>query len=517
MDETRWERWGAASGFAAALFGAAATVFERGPLMATDAAPAVVNHLTSNRNPMLAQSMLFLAGAALYLWYLGSLRTFLARAEGGTGRLSAVTFGAGITWVGITMVAQAFQVGLAANPQAGAPAALIGTMNAVFTVGALPLTIMMAAIAVVSLRYRAFPAWLGWLAAVAAGSQFLLWLGPVTSAGPLAPNGWLSYALYPVFLIWLLPATVIMIRRAGGHTGVRLEPVVFWPAGSASDLGGRVPGRCYGSLLASGCAGVVAGRSAPREVRAGRFLCDTPRRLRDKRGGCGSIGGLCPPLARGPPMLPAVTLPAARYYGTPARPPPARRDGEQCSAASRGVSRELAEMRVLGMVVAAACILLAGCGGNATNTGPFGNGGSPTGECISVPLGGVISYGFVEFPNQGSSTAVISKVALDGAHGIRMLAAYIIPITGHDLYGVYSGYPPVAHRAPGVQWAHRQSADGARIPPRSKADIVNNILLVLKRTAARGTAVGVDVYYTEAGQQYHLRTNSTITLVKSCG
>ena len=173
-------------------------------------------------------------------------------------------------------------------------------------------------------------------------------------------------------------------------------------------------------------------------------------------------------------------------------------------------------MRVLAMLVAAACLLLAGCGGNAVNTGPFGNGGGQTGECASVPSGGVLSYGFVEFPNQGSSTAVITKIALDDAHGIQMVAAYILPITGHDLYGLYSGYPPAAHLLPGVQWARRQRADGARIPPRSKADLVNNILLVLKRTAAKGTARGVDVYYTEAGRQYHLRTNSTITLTKSC-
>ena len=37
---------------------------------------------------------------------------------------------------------------------------------------------------------------------------------------------------------------------------------------------------------------------------------------------------------------------------------------------------------------------------------------------------------------------------------------------------------------------------------------MSNILLVLRRTAAKGTARGVDVYYTEAGQQYHLLTNS---------
>jgi hypothetical protein len=53
MNETRWERWGAASGFAAALAGAAAIVFERGPLMATDPARTVVDHLTSQ--PQLAR------------------------------------------------------------------------------------------------------------------------------------------------------------------------------------------------------------------------------------------------------------------------------------------------------------------------------------------------------------------------------------------------------------------------------------------------------------------------------
>ena len=175
-------------------------------------------------------------------------------------------------------------------------------------------------------------------------------------------------------------------------------------------------------------------------------------------------------------------------------------------------------MRVIGAIAAAGCVLLAGCVGNAVNTGPFGNGGSPSGECVSLPMGGVLSYGFEEFRNRGQSTAVISKIALDDAHGIRMLAAYIIPITGYDLYGVRDGYPPVRPLPPGVQWARRQAADGARIPPlpRSKSNIVNNILLVLRRTAAKGTARGVDVHYIEAGQRYYLRTNSTITLTRSC-
>ncbi len=95
--------------------------------------------------------------------------------------------------------------------------ALIGTANAVFTIAALPLAVMMAAVAVVSLRYWAFPAWLGWLAAATAGSQLLLWLGTVVSTGPLAPDGWLSFALYPVFLVWLIPVTP---DRTAAHTAM---------------------------------------------------------------------------------------------------------------------------------------------------------------------------------------------------------------------------------------------------------------------------------------------------------
>jgi hypothetical protein len=38
--------------------------------------------------------------------------------------------------------------------------------------------------------------------------------GTVVRTGPLAPNGWLTYALYPVFALWLLPAAIVMLRRS---------------------------------------------------------------------------------------------------------------------------------------------------------------------------------------------------------------------------------------------------------------------------------------------------------------
>jgi hypothetical protein len=215
MNETRWEQLGAASGLGAAAVAVAAVVFERGPVPSKGGDAAVIAHLTENHGAILTQSMLFLFGGALYLWFVGSLRGFLSEAEGAGGHLSSVVFGAGVTWIGINSTAQAFQVGVAMNPSSGAPAALVGTMNALFTTATLPLAVMLTGVGAISLRYRALPAWLGWVAVAAAASQLVLWFGTTAVSGPLAPDGWLSYSLYPVFLLWLVPTSTTMIRSLG--------------------------------------------------------------------------------------------------------------------------------------------------------------------------------------------------------------------------------------------------------------------------------------------------------------
>lgn len=152
-----------------------------------------------------------------------------------------------------------------------------------------------------------------------------------------------------------------------------------------------------------------------------------------------------------------------------------------------------------------AAALLAGCSsGPAMNTGPFGNGGTPGEECVEVPAGTVLSYGFEAFSNSGPA-AIIEQAGLADPHGLRVLAAYAVPLTGTDAYGVWFGYPPTAHFPPGVQWSQRQRADGAHIPHSRGQDAIN-LLLVIKPTARTGWARGVDVYYRSAGQHYHLRT-----------
>ena len=124
----------------------------------------------------------------------------------------------------------------------------------------------------------------------------------------------------------------------------------------------------------------------------------------------------------------------------------------------------------------------------------------------------MLAFGLEEFRNGSSSTAVIQRVALAEPHNLTMLAAYAVPITGHDLYGVLSGYPPAKHLEPGVEWSKRQWANGARIPP-TKGHDVTNLVLVLRPVGAKGSAKGVDVHYEVAGQQYLLRTATQILVL----
>lgn len=227
MNATRAERWDASSGVAAFAAGVAGAALERGwPNPSNPVAVAVF--VEEHRAPILSQSMLFVLSTALFMWFLGSLRSFLLRSEGGAGRLSTVVFGAGYVWAGLNMAAQALQIGVAMDATRGVQPALLSTMAAVFSISNLPLAVMLIASAVVSLRTRAFPKWLSWLTAGAGAAEVLLWLGTVSRSGPLAPNGWLTYALYPALAVWLLPTTIVMFRRsapaAEQRTGTREGP-----------------------------------------------------------------------------------------------------------------------------------------------------------------------------------------------------------------------------------------------------------------------------------------------------
>jgi hypothetical protein len=214
-----WERWAAASGYVVVLFGFAGAAFERGGPPLNAPVDQTIAFFSKYRSELLSQSLMFVLSAGAYLWFFGVLRTFLLRAEDRPGTLSTIAFGAGIISAGIQMVFQGFQVALAVasnHPVEPTLAALFSNaILALSVIAYVPLAVMLAAVAVVSLRDHAFPAWLGWLSAFAAMAHVLMSIGLVLEGGPLVPGGTLTYGLYAVSLLWLVATTTVMVVRSG--------------------------------------------------------------------------------------------------------------------------------------------------------------------------------------------------------------------------------------------------------------------------------------------------------------
>lgn len=225
MTKTGWQRWSAATGYLTVALSAAAMLFER-PWPAASDPGSFPAFLDAYRDAILAQSLLFVLSAGVALWFVGALRGFLSRAEGGTAPISGIAFGAGVVWAGLNVVGLAPQLSLTLGAGRTVDAAVAATLTdlgyTMLTLANLPLGVMLTAVAVTSLRTRAFPAWAGWLSAATAVAAFLLTFTIANSAGPLSAQGWVTYVLYSVQVPWVLVATTIMVRRAGQVQGVRV-------------------------------------------------------------------------------------------------------------------------------------------------------------------------------------------------------------------------------------------------------------------------------------------------------
>ncbi len=96
-----------------------------------------------------------------------------------------------------------------------------------------------------------------------------------------------------------------------------------------------------------------------------------------------------------------------------------------------------------GGLAAALALLLAGCSTALKTNGPFGQSDTTStgSQCFPVHRNGVGTFALLSFGNSGGQ-ARIDRVTLAGSHHLRVLAAWVVPITGTDLLGVFDGYPP---------------------------------------------------------------------------
>ncbi len=218
MSDDRYARYGAASGivFAILVVVGFLIVIPQPPDI-DDSAVAWASYYVDDQDSIRAGFTILAVGLFFFIWFLGSLRSALASAEGGTARLASVAYGAGL------VAAAFFLVGLAAGDAAafrpddvdpGVTRALSDVFVVIAAPGAAAFTALFAATALVGFRHGALPGWAATLSAIAAVGQVPALGTALTTTGAFAGDGALGL-LVPVltFLIGLLAISIALVRN----------------------------------------------------------------------------------------------------------------------------------------------------------------------------------------------------------------------------------------------------------------------------------------------------------------
>jgi hypothetical protein len=150
-----------------------------------------------------------LIGVLFFLVFVAYLWSVLSRAEGEFGWLSATVFASGIATVVVKLVGYPAAAAAVAGASSGFNPQVLGILwdmdNILLFLTLATQAFLLAAAAIVILRAKALPGWLGWSAAIIA----LALLGML----PLAFFNSIPVQLLP--MAWVLVASIVMMIRAG--------------------------------------------------------------------------------------------------------------------------------------------------------------------------------------------------------------------------------------------------------------------------------------------------------------
>jgi hypothetical protein len=197
-----WERYAALTGVAAVVLWVIGVIIsESGAARPEDErAENILAWYADNENTIIAGELIFVLGVLFFIWFMGSLRSRLVAAEGGTGRVSSIAFASGML-ASLALVVQAaalIQPTFADEGELSGEAAQAMSIlsDATFGVVEVMLIPLLVATAIVVLRHGALPRWLAWF-------SFLLAL-----LLAIIPIGWLG-VIFGVPL-WVLVTSVLL-------------------------------------------------------------------------------------------------------------------------------------------------------------------------------------------------------------------------------------------------------------------------------------------------------------------
>jgi hypothetical protein len=203
-----WERWSRLAGALAVPFWVAAVILISSAVKGSKG-PRILASYHSHSNRVLLASVLWSIGVLLFIWFLGSLRSHYLAAEGGSGRLSMLAYGGGLAAAAIAMLIPAADDAAALNKNdidASGASVLHHFSDGIFVATEYLLPILFFASAILALRYRALPKWLGWVSIL---------IGIVLLIGPI---GWAG--LIFATPIWTLIVSIWLWRNTAGPSAV---------------------------------------------------------------------------------------------------------------------------------------------------------------------------------------------------------------------------------------------------------------------------------------------------------
>jgi hypothetical protein len=220
MQDRRYEQLGAATGIVwIGLVVAGALAVIPGPPDVDAAAEDWANYFADNRSAIQVGNALIAVGVFFYVWFLGSLRSSLRAAEGGTGRLSNLAFGAGIASTGFILIALTAAFTAALRPEETSPE-LLRTLNDVGVVAggasAGTYAALFLATAIVALRFGALSRRIGWIVGVCGGLQFLALGDAVTDSGVFSVDGVGGIVPLIALIVAILATSVGLVREPEG-------------------------------------------------------------------------------------------------------------------------------------------------------------------------------------------------------------------------------------------------------------------------------------------------------------
>jgi hypothetical protein len=187
VSQGRWERLAPLSGVVAViLFVVGSIVFEVvGDTPDDDAtAQQYLSYFRDEDGSIWVGAWIFLLGAAFFVWFLGTLRAALYRAEGGIGRIASIAYAGGVGAVLLfaAVIAASISGAIAAedgeNLSPEAAQALWWVGNGFFVTATFFLAAFYAASAVLFVRTRVLPVWFGVVTAIlalASAIPFISW------------------------------------------------------------------------------------------------------------------------------------------------------------------------------------------------------------------------------------------------------------------------------------------------------------------------------------------------------